>query len=476
MDGEFRGDVTRDTFDPRHHFTRVLMQQGRVLLDADWNEQTAILLHYLHALGRAIIGPYGGTPDSFEILPDEPVSGAAAAFELWINKGIYYVDGLLCESDTVRPYSAQPDFRLGPNGEGKPVAGDHLAYLDVWERHVTAVEDPRLREVALGGPDVTTRAQVVWQVKLLKLDAPLANRAAAEALLLTGLTGPFSAVSAGVTMRARAIQGQPASHPCVIDAAARYRGVENQLYRVEVHRGGTAWDGAVGADGKPAAGVATFKWSRDNSSVLLPVDRVTKDGLHLTTFGPDDRRGLQEHAWIELIDPRAVSAPAGTLWQIATIDRDEMSITVKPQAGVALPPQGDANLLVRRWDHRGTQSAPMSQGALVLTERDGEDDALWIGLEDGVQIQFGPGAGHIYRAGDYWLVPARTATGDVLWEVEREADGDPVLYPSGTPKPEPRPPHGIAHHYAPLAGLTFDGAGAISGQQEFRRTIAPIAT
>ena len=42
MKGEFRGDFSRDTFDPSKHFLRVLMQQGRVSLDADWNEQTDI--------------------------------------------------------------------------------------------------------------------------------------------------------------------------------------------------------------------------------------------------------------------------------------------------------------------------------------------------------------------------------------------------------------------------------------------------
>ena len=30
-----KGDFTRNTFDPRKHFARVLMQQGRVQLDAD---------------------------------------------------------------------------------------------------------------------------------------------------------------------------------------------------------------------------------------------------------------------------------------------------------------------------------------------------------------------------------------------------------------------------------------------------------
>ena len=55
-----KGDFSRDTFDPAKHFTRVLMQQGRVLLDSDWNEQTSLLLHYLRTLAADIIGPHGG--------------------------------------------------------------------------------------------------------------------------------------------------------------------------------------------------------------------------------------------------------------------------------------------------------------------------------------------------------------------------------------------------------------------------------
>ena len=42
--------------------------------------------------------------------------------------------------------------------------------------------------------------------------------------------------------------------PCIVPADAGYRGLENQLYRVEVHRPGDASS-------------ATFKWSRDNASV-----------------------------------------------------------------------------------------------------------------------------------------------------------------------------------------------------------------
>jgi hypothetical protein len=47
-----KGDFTRDTFDPLKHFSRVLMQQDRLTLDADDNEQATILL-------RASLRPLG---------------------------------------------------------------------------------------------------------------------------------------------------------------------------------------------------------------------------------------------------------------------------------------------------------------------------------------------------------------------------------------------------------------------------------
>src|SRR5215471_9920383 len=95
-------DLTRRTFNPLKHFTRVLMQQGRVQIDADWNEQTAILLHYLRSLAADLIGPHGGPDeDGFGISslstgsPPSPVAG-----DFVIGAGHYYVDGILCEADS----------------------------------------------------------------------------------------------------------------------------------------------------------------------------------------------------------------------------------------------------------------------------------------------------------------------------------------------------------------------------------------
>jgi hypothetical protein len=54
-----KGDFSRHTFRPTNHYSGVLMQQGRVQLDADWNEQQAINLHRFEAEAVDVIGLSG---------------------------------------------------------------------------------------------------------------------------------------------------------------------------------------------------------------------------------------------------------------------------------------------------------------------------------------------------------------------------------------------------------------------------------
>lgn len=65
--------------------------------------------------------------------------------------------------------------------------------------------------------------------------------------------------------------------PCAVSPEARYRWVENQVYRVEVHQGGLAVEGA------------SFKWSRENASVPLPVTSVSGTELKLAAWWRDAR-------------------------------------------------------------------------------------------------------------------------------------------------------------------------------------------
>ena len=154
-----KGDFTRDTFDPTKHRLRVLQQQGRVELDSDFNEQVSILLHHLQGSIEDLIGPYGGPEHrcGFEVRP------ADEGNDFRLGEGVYYIDGMLCQNESEVLYTRQPDYE-----PGELENGTYLVYLEAWERHVTAIEDESIREVALGGADTSTRSEVVWQVKLLR--------------------------------------------------------------------------------------------------------------------------------------------------------------------------------------------------------------------------------------------------------------------------------------------------------------------
>ena len=57
--GAMKGDFSRQTFRPGKHYSGVLMQQGRVQMDADWNEQQAINRHRVETAEPDVIGPSG---------------------------------------------------------------------------------------------------------------------------------------------------------------------------------------------------------------------------------------------------------------------------------------------------------------------------------------------------------------------------------------------------------------------------------
>ena len=517
-----KADFTRNTFSPLKHFARVLMQQGRVQLDADWNEQAAILLRYLRTLGTDVIGEHGGPSDDWGFAI-APLATPPVLNDFRIGSGHYYVDGILCEVDStpvpivvqtgpgnvvhvqtwtvdgvqyhldqyvevfddvpapafaasvvqikspdqvhrtvtlqgapnnlasgtapklrhVVTYKTQPDYPVP--SDAQLGSGIYQVYVDVWERQITYVEDDSIREVALGGPDTAARAKVVWQVKVTgPLDA-------GACLTSRQLRDRLRGDAAG-RLKAMAKQDSTSTDPCIVPPDARYRGAEHQLYRVEIHHSGAAWDGTDG--GKASA--ATFKWSRENGSVIFPI--VGGGGtttVTLENLGRDDRLGLAEGDWVEVQDDDYVLRNrAGNLLRVQAIDRTSMTVTLSgaPDTNVGANPS--KHPLLRRWDHK--EGDPTEGGlqlagdgtALIIEGSDGG----WLSLEDGVQIQFqmGPPAS-TYRTGDYWLIPARTATADVEWPTEpaKDSSGNAVLVPIALP------PAGVHHHYAPLAVVTL---------------------
>jgi hypothetical protein len=549
-----KGDFTRNTFNPTRHFRRVLMQQGRVQLDADWNEQDAILLHYIRRLSSGLIGPHGGPADfwGFGIATNASqvdLSGLSADEQARVNAllqdmatngfligpGDYYIDGVLVENERYTSFVLQPSYPLPDAERPGKLMGGYLVYLHTFERHITYVEDDSIREVALGGPDTASRSKLVWQVETLtlpagtvdaagntdvtgveaqrrqylaeintkqleleKLNADLkaATENANKSLInkinrainqlnkdIAGLKdkisqlGPSGAPLGGGfdpeaylanqfpastgTLQARArLQGDP-TDPCVISPGSQFRGLYNQLYRVEIH------DPSFNPAGTP--GQPTFKWSRENGSVILPLLDNNTDATSNTTtlavasLGHDERLGVKPGDYVELVnDDVSLLGILNPLWKVTAVDHDELTITLQGQDSSGIGKQGtDKHAYVRRWDSAG----------LVNVDEPQTNDG-WIDLEDGVQVHFDITT--TYNSGDYWLIPARTATGDVEWPHLLNADGTEQLDAQGNPIPEAELPRGVEHLYAPLAIINAAG-GTLFFYQELRKKFGPLA-
>lgn len=484
-----KGDFSRETFDPQRHFSRVLMQQGRVQLDADWNEQVAIQLHLLRSLAADLIGPHGGPLGAFQVVP----AAAPMKNDFVIGAGRYYVDGWLCQNEghvgfRGAPPSLSPQPYYYAQFDGDPgsvlkAGSKYLVYLDVWERHVSYAETEgpieaelrapaSLRELALGGPDTTTRAQTIWQVRVRELpnDGASPTNVAEWRKWVQARWNTFeqeweSPRRGFLKAEARTPTGDDRS-PCAVPPESRYRGLENQLYRVEVHRGGLASDERLG--GALKAG-ASFKWSRENGAVVFPIADIDGKTIRLDGWGRDGRFALSAGQWVEVIDDlAALHHRANPLRRVIDVDRDTLTVSLDaaPDASIDL----SRHALLRRWDHR-TRPAPKPEGpsvepdnAVVVAEE------KWIELEDGVRVWFDrwpdPAHPNQYRTGDYWLIPARTAIGDIVWPRQRTTSGGSV--------PALRSPHGVDHHFAPLAVVGFDTGGVASVLADLRRTIAPL--
>jgi hypothetical protein len=398
--------------DPLRDLSGVGLQQGRILPDADVN----VLVDILDRRHRAAVADQRQTgvaqvskltPDAFKI--------TASGRQLSIGRGRMYVDGLLAENhgDPAKPvfdpvlaeptrdgpvsYDAQPYW---PTPDPLPDGpGPHLAYLDVWQRELTYLNAPDLVEPAIG-VDTTTRTQVVWQVRLF-------------GNVGTGATcgGPIEGwdeliAPSGARLTTGTVPVDPEDDICELPPTGGYRGLENHLYRVELHD------------------ATHFKWSRDNASIASTVTEVVSDTeLRLARLRRDDLMRFAENDWVEILDdPRELNRLPGELRKIS-VDEAASTISFTPALPADMIPSG-------------TGEDTLANRHLRVILWNGVDQpvsASPVELEHGVTVAFGGSAG---RPGDYWVFAART-TGASVEQLDEA------------------PPRGIHHHYGRLSLVTL---------------------
>lgn len=419
----------------------VALQQGRALLDADWNEQAAISLDRDCRLGRWAIGPCGapkGDP-GFAV-----AAGGAGGFT--VGAGTLFLDGLAIENRTPLAHGDQ-GLALGtpPLSDLADVAdGEHAVVQVVASfRDRTVAESPDLADVALGGADTATRRQLDWHLRLTPLAElgltadQLRAQVAAGTLVLPAAAAPTGLMAAGVADPAdNAEEGD-----CLLPPEAGYLDTANRLYRVEIHRGGTF---------PPPAGEAppAFKWTGESSTPWALTRTPAPENALVPAEDPRGPEALYAAGLrveiVTLADDRL--ARPGTMTRIASAPGAPLAFDGAP----AIPPM-DAGPRLRTW-----RTDPDGDAVVAMT-------GDWQALEKGVRVRFRPGT---YAPGTYWVVPARTATGNVLWPPydppDLVADGAEFVGPAGGER-----------HACPLALVRRQGAGLVV-EEDLRALFPPL--
>ena len=328
------------------------------------------------------------------------------------------------EGSSIREfYRHQAAFPLPPplfisTAEDPP--HDFLFYLDVWERTVTALQDPGLADPALHGADTTSRTQVVAQLKCARLPSPPEEP---ESVILNPDLNPprgmFRLKAAVLPPTAARADGG-----CVPEVSLDAR-TENFLLRIEIH----SFDVVSERERK-----LVVKWSSENAAEAYGVQYAAQ------AFGPDRssvfeffNEYTEKHMGVHLPEDKSWRPWHGKLeigWP-ATIE--------------------NGYPFVRRWDGMATVVVTHAEtgvgwkvdedgtlGSVQLVDPDGEGliRTLHITVR-GVQCELAlwnaDRLAHAAVPGDYWLVRVRAdATASERVQLASEL------------------PLGIVHHYLPL--------------------------
>lgn len=414
------GDYSRKRFNPENHYQGVLRQQGRVDLDADSNEQVDILDRRWRAETIDVVGRCGvpsETPNGFKI--------EKSGNQFTVGQGRIYVDGLLAENHGVNgQFNAVLEENYGgaaiavaeqPYSVNKiELANDSIVYLDVWRREVTHLQEPELIEPAVN-VDTTTRFQTAWQVKTVKGSASVTCQTP-----LANIPGwPVENLPSAARLTTSIVAVITEANPCLVPPTGGYRGLENHLYRVEVH----AYDAA--------AKIAKVKWSRENAHVASQVAEIIPGAtaIKVDSLGRDDVLRFNNGDWVEITsDRRELAGLAGDMRQV-TVSETDLTFSF---SGALSPDLAAADhLRVIRWEQSG--DALTSDGLIALSAAKPS-----VVLEHGIQVELAIEAGGSAHVGDYWCFAARTADADI----ERL---------------DKAPPHGIHHHFCKLAIVNSNG-------------------
>jgi len=411
--------ISRDSFHPEQRYSGVYLQQGRMILDADWNELSDIeKARLVDALRDAIAG---GAPrvGGLKVFADP-----AGSANIRIQPGALYVEGVPARlnAGAPLPVNAQPDYPIQADYSGQNLK----LYADVWERSVSALEQSALMDAGLHGADTATRSQTMLQVKWCAntLDPLIED------------SNP-SIGTAPLTLKLRLIASSgDTCDPCASQVKVDER-IGNYLFRVEIH------------DYDSATQWLTLKWSRDNGAEACAVAAMpagfSQGDWVWEYFDNDTERLLGNHFAPNPLKSRGLiketcATPSGVNEPKTYVRQWDGYIKIKLDSGALSGRDRGVALFAGAVSNQAQGRANFAGGVLKLNL-----ERLELELSS---------SGKRFVPGDYWLAEVREA---------EDASGDTVL--SATL------PRGVRHHYLFLGELGVDKK-LVAQNDAFKRRMA----
>ena len=408
------GDYTKVPLRREERWTAARMQQGRVLLDHDWNLNVDAAARGTRHVAADLIGAAGVVAGSDAFLIGVTPSGT---LDLTVHGGRMWVDGYEAFAPADATYLGQELIAA------LPAAGRAFVYLDAWEEHVAPGEDASMVDPALAPIDTTARTRVGYRVRVAATTALTCKDAwaAVQPTLAGGSTGRLTIE--------RVANAGPAD-PCAPPGDPQGQ-LPDGLLRVEVLDTGTQ-------------ATARFVWSFENAATAVAVARdgggLPRIAGAVVTLVPSAsaKFATGERVEVSWLARRADRVAHGALYTIASPPETGAGGDVLTLDRPVTVPAGATGIVVRRWDGEAT-------GAAAATKA-----LLRGGTDLGAQFLAKPGS---YLAGDWW--------GSRL----REEEGVGL---------EPRvdaAPDGLGHVFAPLALVDLDARTRLS---DCRPTFVPL--
>jgi hypothetical protein len=255
-----KGDFSRFTFDKYKNYMGLLRQQGHVLLDSDWNEQSLLWIENYRQLAADILGEFAIPISPNEITRDNSSALKISKFtmdsagipDFKISRGKAYIAGYLFILRKDTSFRNQPDY---PEPDAPGIDGDIIVYLEAWLKTINYIDDDFIREPILGGPDTCLRAKLIGQVRAVSAGKIADPQEAADFIRKT-YPENMATLSIKFDHSGRQI---PLSFG-EIEPKGGYS-VQNLHLRLELHRGTTS-------NGGLSEGV---KWSDENCATVVPI-------------------------------------------------------------------------------------------------------------------------------------------------------------------------------------------------------------